>query len=294
MTARVLSIHRYPVKSMLGEDLATSVVGERGLLGDRAYALLDADDGIVASAKNPRKWAALLTMSARFTTEPEAGAAPPPVEVTLPDGSVLDSRDRDVDDRLSAAVGRPVRLITEHPADAQFEEVWPDLEGLAPLDFIASTRTGTAPDGEAISTMPLALMAAPKTFFDLASVHLLTTATLAHLAELEPAADFDPRRYRPNLLIETDGTGFVEDPWVGNTLGFGDALLLEVSMLTMRCVMTTLAQRDLAADAGTLRTLAQQHRRDIPGLGIWACAGVYAGVVTGGTVRVGDQVQLGQ
>jgi uncharacterized protein YcbX len=292
MTARVLSIHRYPVKSMLGEDLTSSVIGERGLLGDRAYALLDADDGIVASAKHPRKWAGLLTMSARFTAEPAPGSEPPPVEVTLPDGSVLDSRDSDVDDRLSAAVGRRVRLVTEHPGEAQFEEVWPDLDGLAPQEFIESTRSGTAPGGEAISTMPLGLMAAPKTFFDLATLHLLTTATLAHLADLEPSADFDPRRYRPNLLLECDEPGFAEDQWVGASLGVGDELRVDVSMLTMRCVMTTLAQRDLTADAATLRTLAKQHRREIPGLGTWACAGVYAGVQVGGTVRVGDPVLI--
>jgi uncharacterized protein YcbX len=271
MTAQVLSLHRYPVKSMLGEDLAGCVVDERGVVGDRAYALLDAEDGIVASAKNPRKWAALLTMSARFTAQPEVGSPPPPVEVTLPDGSVVDSRDSDVDGRLSAAVGRPVRLISEHPGVAQFEEVWPDLEGLAPLDFIESTRSGTEPGGEAISTMPLGLLAPPETFFDLATLHLLTTSTLARLAELEPGADFDPRRYRPNVLVGTDDAGFVEDGWVGTTVRLGD---------------------DLPADPSTLRTLAKQHRREIPGLGTWACAGVYAGVAAGGTVRVGDPVRL--
>jgi uncharacterized protein YcbX len=293
MTAHVLSLHRYPVKSMLGEELAACVVGERGLVGDRAYALLDADDGIVASAKNPRKWAALLTMSARFTAEPAVGS-PPPVEVTLPDGVVVDSRDSDVDARLSVAVGRPVRLITEHPGVAQFEEVWPDLDGLAPLDFIESTRSGTEPGGEAISTMPLGLLAAPETFFDLATVHLLSTSTLAHLAELEADADFDPRRYRPNVLVGTGDPGFVEDDWVGRTVALGDDLRLDVSMLTMRCVMTTLAQRDLPRDASTLRTLARQHRREIPGLGTWACAGVYADVGRAGKVRVGDRVSLMQ
>jgi hypothetical protein len=64
-------------------------------------------------------------------------------------------------------------------------------------------------------------------------------------------------------------------------------------MLTMRCVMTTLARGDLPEDRGTLRTLARHHRRDIPDLGTWACAGVYADVTDEGTVRTGDLVTLG-
>jgi MOSC N-terminal beta barrel domain len=47
---------RYPVKSMLGEQLGASEVTESGLLGDRVYALRDLSDGKIATAKNPRKW----------------------------------------------------------------------------------------------------------------------------------------------------------------------------------------------------------------------------------------------
>lgn len=290
MPARVASIHRYPVKSMLGEDLTEVVVDERGLVGDRAYALLDADDGIVASAKNPRKWASLLQLSATFVADPRPGEAPPPVQVTFPDGSVLRSDDAGVDEALSAAVGRPVRLISEHPEGARFEEVWPDIEGLAPQGFIDGTRSGHEPTGESVSSIPLGSLAPPRTFYDLAVLHVLTTDTLAALAELAPDADFDARRYRPNLLLENGIHGFAEDAWVGSTLGVGEDARIDVSMLAMRCVMTTLAQRDLAADASTLRTLAKHRRQEIPGLGTWACAGVYAGVSAGGTVRVGDAV----
>lgn len=290
MPARVASIHRYPVKSMLGEDLTEVVVDERGLVGDRAYALLDADDGIVASAKNPRKWASLLQLSATFVADPRPGEAPPPVQVTFPDGSVLRSDDAGVDEALSAAVGRPVRLISEHPEGARFEEVWPDIEGLAPQGFIDGTRSGHEPTGESVSSIPLGSLAPPRTFYDLAVLHVLTTDTLAALAELAPDAHFDARRYRPNLLLENGTHGFAEDAWVGSTLGVGEDARIDVSMLAMRCVMTTLAQRDLAADASTLRTLAKHRRQEIPGLGTWACAGVYAGVSAGGTVRVGDAV----
>jgi uncharacterized protein YcbX len=53
----VLSVLRYPVKSMMGEELTVADVMEGGLIGDRAYALIDNGTGKIASAKNPRKWA---------------------------------------------------------------------------------------------------------------------------------------------------------------------------------------------------------------------------------------------
>jgi uncharacterized protein len=51
----IVSLWRYPVKSMMGEELNAAEVTSGGLLGDRAYALVDSSDGKVASAKNPRK-----------------------------------------------------------------------------------------------------------------------------------------------------------------------------------------------------------------------------------------------
>ncbi len=51
----VASLWRYPVKSMMGEELNASLVTERGLLGDRAHALVDRETGKVVSAKEPRK-----------------------------------------------------------------------------------------------------------------------------------------------------------------------------------------------------------------------------------------------
>ena len=82
----VVSLWRYPVKSMMGEELNAAEVSDRGLLGDRAYALVDSSDGKVASAKNPRKWPQLFQYRAAFVDPPRLGAEIPPVRVTLPDG----------------------------------------------------------------------------------------------------------------------------------------------------------------------------------------------------------------
>ena len=58
--AEVLSLWRYPVKSMMGEELNAVAVTERGVLGDRAFALVDAENGKIVSAKNPKKFICLL------------------------------------------------------------------------------------------------------------------------------------------------------------------------------------------------------------------------------------------
>ena len=93
----VPSLWRYPVKSMQGEEVNEAAIAERGLLGDRAYALLDRATGYIASAKHPRKWATLLACRAAFVEPPHPGAPLPPVSITLPDGTAISSADPEVD-----------------------------------------------------------------------------------------------------------------------------------------------------------------------------------------------------
>jgi uncharacterized protein YcbX len=288
--AIVAALRRYPVKSMLGEELDECAIGPAGVLGDRAYSVIDETDGKIASAKNPRKWGALLEFHAGFLSQPVAGQPAPPALITGPDGSKVRTDDPDVHAVLSKALGRAVRLASAPPTDGSFEEAWPDLEGLAPQDFIERTTVGREQDGQAVSAIPLALLAPPGTFFDLSVLHLLTTATLRRLSELGPGADFDARRYRPNVLVATDAHGFVENSWVGHTIRIGEQVEATVTLPTMRCVMTTLAQRGLGADRETLRVIAAHNRVAIEGFGTWACAGVYADVTAPGDVHVGDRI----
>lgn len=290
--ARLSALWRYPVKSMLGESLTECEVGPSGLEGDRAFALVDLEDGTVASAKNPRKWGVLMSCRATWLG---AGTA----EITLPDGTTVRTDEPDVDDRLSKVVGRPVRLASTAPDDRTFEEVWPDIGGLAPDDVIQGTTIGTEESGEPLSKMPLGMRAPAGTFFDLYVVHLLTTATLDRLRELAPSATFDFRRYRPNFVIDTeDEPGFVENEWAGRTLEVGGhgsdgGVRLSVAMPAMRCIMTTLPQDDLPRDRETLRAIADHNRVEIAGFfGTWACAGAYADVSSPGSVAVGAPVAV--
>ena len=285
---------RFPVKSMLGEQVDAVDVTERGVVGDRAYAMIDGEDGKVVSAKNPRKWRRVLELSASFVEAPVAGAEVPPVAVTFPDGRVLrsDRAEDEIDRELSAFLGRPVHLTSAAPAAVTMEETWPDIEGLAPESFIESTRIETDDPAEVVSDITMAMAAPPGTFFDLATLHLVTTSTLRTLTAAHPEGAFDVRRYRPNVLVATDDDGYVENGWAGKLASFGDGGAgMRVSFPTMRCIMTTLAQSELPNDPSLLRTIAKENRLEIGG-GRWACAGVYGDVAGSGRVRVGDPVTI--
>jgi len=264
----IVSLWRYPVKSMLGEELNATEVTKRGLLGDRAYALVDSADGKVASAKNPRKWPGLFDCRAALADVPRAGVKVPSVRITLPDGTVVNSEQRDLDQILSKGLKREVKLSALPDVQtATAEEYWPDIEGLDHRDTV--TDFGL-PEG---------------TFFDCALVHLLTTTTLDRLRELYPHGRFEVRRFRPNIVVATSSgeRNFVEDAWVGQVLAIGDSVRLGVSGPCPRCVMTTLPQGDLPKDTGILRTAAQHNQANV---------GIYASVLEGGTVRRGDSVRL--
>lgn len=262
----VVALWRYPVKSMMGEQLNAAEVTDRGLLGDRRYALVDGETGKVASAKFPRKWPTLFAHRAMYI-EPPAGEDLPPVRITLPDGRMLRSDDPDISQILSADLGREVALDRSAPVAPSLEEYWPDMEG---LDFRDALTEETM---------------LPGTFFDAGMVHLLTTATLDRLSQLYPEGRFDVRRFRPNLVVApSDGqAAFMENEWVGRTMAIGDAVRLRITKPCGRCVMTTLAQDDLPKDPGILRTAAQHNNVKV---------GVYAAVERGGLVRRGDEVWL--
>jgi uncharacterized protein YcbX len=278
----VAALHRFPVKSMLGERLESVELTERGLAGDRAWAVVDQADGKVATGKHPRKWSRLVELAATYLDGPGS-----PVEVTFPDGSAARS-DQRIDDALSRFLGREVALVNQAQEGQVIEEVWPQIEGLAPPDVVESISSGRV-DGDPLSDIPVASMAPPGTFFDLTTLSVMTTATLRRLAELEPEANFDVRRYRPNVVVDVAGAWFAENDWAGSTLQLGSSAEAHVDIPTMRCVMTTLARDDLEQDRRSLQAIARHNRLEVFG-GRWACAGVYATVTRSGTLSVGDAV----
>jgi uncharacterized protein YcbX len=262
----VASLWRYPVKSMLGEELDASYVDERGLLGDRSYALVDRVTGKVVSAKNPRRWGKLFGFRASFVDSPRVDRKLPGVRIMFPDGKSISSQQPDAESLLSEALGEQVTLSAPSGDRPSYEEYWPVVEGLTSREKVTD------------EFMP------PHTFFDFGVVHLLATTTLDLLSELYPEGRFEVGRFRPNIIVEPSARekDFVENSWVHRVLHVGE-VRLRITKACTRCVMTTLAQGDLPQDLGILRAAASFNR---------ASVGAYASVERGGNIKRGDSVWM--
>ncbi|MDF0644253.1 MAG: MOSC domain-containing protein [Nitrospira sp.] len=278
-TGTVASLWRYPVKSMGGEQLAAADLTAYGLLGDRAYALIDSVDGKAATAKNPAKWPTMFAFRAAFVEPPNNGMAIPAVRITLPDGETIDTTAAECDHVLSRILDRTVTVAKAERGrvsgvqtslrawSGKSEEYRLDIDG---IDQGNSVQDFTLPAG---------------TFFDGALVHLVTTATLSRLHDLYPSGRFEVPRFRPNVVVDI-GSGeksFVEQTWIGRTVAIGD-VMLKITGPCARCVMTTLPQGGLPKDVGILKTAVQHSQGYV---------GVYAAVVSEGRIKRGDTVRVG-
>jgi uncharacterized protein YcbX len=271
----VTELWRYPVKSMLGEQLEEAEIGAHGVTGDRSFALIDVETGKVCSAKRWDLWGGLF----RFRVHLER---PGLAQITFPDGSTHATDSPGLSDRLSEALGRRVTLSATAPPGAKYEEIWDPSKG----PQMYGPATGEEKEGETVIDVAASL-ASPGDFFDAAAIHFITTNTVAELAEREPESRFDVRRFRPNIVIEVpDDAGFVENEW--KVVRIGD-LELRTLMPVPRCVMTTLEQDDLPKDRNVLRSTARHNMVDTKILGEMPCAGIYAMVASAATIRVGDK-----
>lgn len=257
----IASLWRYPVKSMMGEELRSTNVTEKGIHGDRAYALLDIETGKIVSAKNPKRWPNMFSFRSRY----EDIANSNNIRITLPDGTTVKNNDENSNSILSDVLGKEVKIISQVPDDPQLEEYWPDIEELDNRDIVTD------------EDMPKG------TFYDLAILHLLTTSTLNELSRLYPEGRFEVRRFRPNIIINTEQEGFVESGWIGKTLAIGDEVKLKITGHCPRCVMTILPQGDLPKDTNILRTAAQHNDAHV---------GVYAEFIKGGIIKCDDAVSI--
>jgi uncharacterized protein YcbX len=268
----VSEIWRYPVKSIAGERVTAADLDTLGIPGDRRYALRNLDTGKIISAKLPKLGRELLALQA--VLDETTGRIP-----VDHDGEVLGDVGREELDRaLSERLGVPVRIEAATTADEVYESYWPENEGLALSDIQTD--------------LPVAMLTEKGTFVDLAALHLVTTSALRHLDALAAASVIAVERFRPSLVIDTGSSeGFVENEWADTMASLG-AARISITTASPRCVMTTLAQPGLPEDRAVLKTLAAENRHDYGGLGDFACLGVYAEVVEGGRVAVGDELTL--
>lgn len=247
----VAMLSRYPFKSLQGEVLDRVELDAKGIPGDRRWALLDSSTGKTLSAKREPR---LLDAAARTTDDGR-------VVVTLPDGSEHETTDPALATAAAAWLGRPVAVAHAAESSGVYEFNISSEDDDSPMMDIP------CPEG---------------TFLDLAAVHILTTASLRAITASYPAGRWEPARFRPSILVESDDEGFVEDAWIGSHVVIGGAVM-EPFMPTVRCAMTTRAQLDLPRDIDIAKTVNREHGGSL---------GVYCTVVTGGPVSTGDTLTL--
>jgi len=276
------AIHRYPVKSMLGESLAWIPLADKGIPGDRAWAVRDEVRGGIQGGK---KLPGLMSCAARYLEEPGAGAAPAP-EIELPGGEVLRASDPDAAERIGKAIAHEVTLWPILPADAldHYRRAPPDNEDMQQelRAIFGREPDEPLPDLGKFPPNILEFESPPGTYFDAYPLLVMTRQSLDTLAARAPGSQIDVRRFRPNLLVASETNGFPERAWVGKRLQIGEAVL-NVAMECPRCVMTTHGFADVPKDPNVMRKLVHEAEGNL---------GVYATVETPGEARTGDAVRL--
>jgi uncharacterized protein YcbX len=247
----IVGIWRYPVKSLQGEALDQAVVERDGLEGDRRWGIRDGRTGRILTA---RRRPELLHAAAAY--------AHGLLVITLPDGRVAAGPGAATDRLLSEWLGGPVSLVTsvdEAPGRAEFFE--------DATDDTSQAIEWTMPESRYVDAAPLLV---------------LTTASLRTAAALHPTGTWETRRFRPNVLVDVAGDGWVEDAWLGHAVHAGSAVLSPAEGC-IRCTMVTREQPGIDADRDVFRTLARHHG---------ARFGVWCDVATPGALAHGDDVSV--
>lgn len=282
IVGRIAQLWRHPVKSMEGERVERASIGRNGIPGDRAWAVRDEKRGGIRGAK---KIPALMACKARYVDEPDAAKISAPV-ITLPGGDLLRADAPDAGVRLSAALGHEVTLWPLQPASnlAHYQRGAPDHDDvLSELRSIFGRNLDEPlPDFSQFPPEIMQYESPPGTYFDVHPLNLLTDATLRQLRKLAPTSVLDVRRFRPNLVIETGGEGFIESGWAGRQLRIGSSSI-DVGHPCPRCVMITHGFADVPRDPGLMRTVVREADQNV---------GSYATVAQPGEIRVGDPVEL--
>lgn len=249
---QLTAIWRYPVKSLQGEQLAEAVLDEDGVRGDRCWGIRDDATGrILTGRREPRLL--LAAASLRDDGEPD---------IALPDGTVAHGAGDATSATLSDWLGRPVTLVPAAGAPGGQAEFFADA-----TDDTSPAMEWTMPAGRFVDALPLLV---------------LTTASLRTTAAFHPDGVWDVRRFRPNLLIDVEGDGWVEDGWCDRSVRVGDVELVPRAGC-VRCTMVTRAQPGLERDLDIYRAVARHHDGN---LGVWAT------ITTKGTVRTGQPVEV--
>lgn len=281
----VTQLWRYPVKSMAGEQLSAAEIDQNGVAGDRGWAVREIEADVT---RNAREMPKLLQFASAYAESPSFDQRSPAVTITTPDNVQVQSADENRDQQLSEILGRPVMLTPLHPAD---DLAWyaraPIPEGVDPMQalrqLMGMQEDDPLPDFSGLPPDLQNFSSPPGTYFDCYPIHIMTTSSLNTLAEAGGGEDVDVRRFRPNVLIDTGDTeGLLEVDWTGKKLRLGE-VVIELQTTTVRCSVPAHAQRDFGSSRAVGRALIENTKQHL---------GSYCNVLQGGTVNVGDDVEL--
>jgi len=183
--------------------------------------------------------------------------------------------------------GFPWLTIRENPAMWHYAPRFLD-----PSHPNASVTMVTTPTGEEFDVVDPALavelghdsrvIKQDRGVFDAFPLSLLTTNSVAALEALT-GESLDPRRFRPNLFIESsDGGDTPENSWIGEVIQIG-SMRMRIDKRDKRCVMINVDPSTTIKNPEVLRAVAQECD---------ARFGVYGAPVIPGKVSVGDLVSI--
>jgi uncharacterized protein YcbX len=277
---KVETIWRYPVKSMGGQQIESTMLTHHGVIGDRSYAIHDG-----TTTRGAKKLPRLMNFNARFDAEPD-GTEPPGVTIQLPGAEIVNSNDDDIDQQLSDELGTNVRLDKLRPAtDLNYYEAPKETRSVEEIrDILGLLPEEPFPDFSEFPKELGSYSTPPGTFFDAYPLLILTTAAIEQLQNAATESVIDPRRFRPNIVIATESgiTGYIEETWRGKYLQIGDAII-ELTLPCPRCVMTTIGFGDLPKDPKIMRTLVAENNHKL---------GIYGQVIKPGKISQADTATL--
>lgn len=253
--------------------LETAAITKKGLSGDRSFALIDNKTKRIVSAKNPEKWGKVFKFNTSTLPSKVDDHFLPRVSISFPDGETVFTDDENINDILSEKIGAPVILTSQVPENAEVEKVT--------LEDDECGRTDGSSYLQKLS---------PFDFFDGGHLHLLTTHSLNRLRGIYKDGTFEARRFRPNIVIDSDDTDFgsgtslsMEQNYEDVILEIGDIVKVKITKPTERCIITTLAQSGLPKDNQILKTIDKENNGNL---------GVYTQTLEPGPVRMGDLVWM--
>ncbi|MEQ1889266.1 MAG: MOSC N-terminal beta barrel domain-containing protein [Alphaproteobacteria bacterium] len=271
-------LFRYPVKSLRGEALTASEVLISGLKGDRHWAFRDMERNEITSAKRSPL---LLQIAATLIEDGAVLGA----RISLPTGETFTAGAPDCSARVSAYVGRQLSIFDIRPASdtahyarakvapEKLEATFREMLGLLPDEAM--------PDFSKMPPEALRNATLPGTYYDASTISIVLASELKQLRNSLPDAEVEAVRFRPNVVLDDLASPLSAESLVGVRMKIGTAEVMADSHAP-RCSMTTHAQDRLPKAPQIMRTLVRDWKHNF---------GLYATVVRGGQIRMGDPVE---